>query len=345
MPRSVRPSPLVEYNPAMLLESTRDYYRSTWGFDPVTDCRTLSTGGFRYEESFPLSQDLPLQVVGVTICARVDWEGEDIRNRIVFLRIDAKGRRRKAIVECTHTVVYAGIASDAFAFAEDEAFTRKRFRPHSVTDADIAAKIIAEELCDELDGIRDDINRPVILPPWEHFAALKSYVAGIADMGVITLLRQSIIQNTNPSDDLPFRFNAEMHEQIVKALSAIAPHSMLRIYQDFTHELLDAHTPAEIVDQRMNNLTMFASTSKHKHWRFLLRDLDTPTLVNWFRYTEIADKFQDRLFSKPTLLAKAQMIAPDLPWDTLRHEWEARSEAEHLDFAAGFLPQDFCRRI
>ncbi len=156
MPRSIHRPPPAENDPEMLPESTRDYYRSTWGFDPITGCHILRKGGFRYEECFPLSQDLPLQAVGVMICARVDWKGDDIRNRIVFRRTDAKGRRRKASVECTHTVAYA--------------------EPEGDTPLDILESL-AKEMMDE---ISENPRRPVILPPWEHFAALKSYVAGIA---------------------------------------------------------------------------------------------------------------------------------------------------------------------
>ncbi len=119
MPRSSRYFFTQVNDPVSLPESNREYYRSTWGFDPVADCRILSNKSLRYEECFTLSQDLPLLSIGITIGARVDWEGNNIHNRIVFRRVDDNGRRRKASVECTHTVVYAGPASDALTFADN----------------------------------------------------------------------------------------------------------------------------------------------------------------------------------------------------------------------------------
>ncbi len=312
MPRSARSSSPAVNDPATLPESTRDYYRSIWGFDPVADCHILSSGSFWYEECFPLPEDLPLHAVGIKICARVDWEGEDVHNRILFRRIDDKGRRRKRSVECTHTVVYTGPASDALTFAEDfETFT-------NMTQADRARLIQKEKL--------------VTLPPWEHFAALKSYVAAVADMCVIALLRQSIIASTESADGLPFGFNAEMQEQVARALRAIAPRALILIYRDLTCEFLDTHPPVALIAQWMDRSNLFEGNSIHKHWGFLLRHVDTHTLVYWFRYTRIADRFQNHLFNKPALLAKAQAIAPDLPWDSLHHEWEARSAAERMDF-------------
>ncbi len=311
MPRSVR-TPADRNDPASLPKSTRDYYRSTWGFDPVVDCRHLGKDSFRYEECFPLSQDLPLQAVGITIGARVDWGGEEIHNRIVFHRTDMRGRRRTASVECTHTVVYAGPASDALTFADD-----------IYTSADAIKTSDWERLTPN--------EKLVTLPPWEHFAALKSYVAAVADMGVIALLLQSIVPSTAPTVGLPFGFNAEMQAQVVDALYAIAPRALVSIYRDLTCEFLDTHPQAALIDQWMEWPMIFIGRSKRKHWGLLLRRLGEPTLMYWFRHTEIADKLQDRLFTKPALLARAQAIAPDLPWDTLRNEWRARTQAECSD--------------
>ncbi len=190
MSRSAQSSSTKVNDPALLPESTRDYYRSTWGFDPLTDYRVVGNGYSRYEECFPLSQDLPLQAVGIAICAQVDWKDEGIQNRIVFRRTGAKGRQRTASVECTHTVVYAGPASDALTFADDISALPNK------TGAD------RERLSQN--------GKLATLPPWEHFAALKSYIAAVADVGVIALLSQSIMAPAESTDGLPFGFNAEM---------------------------------------------------------------------------------------------------------------------------------------
>ncbi len=311
MPQSTRPYPREINDPVTLPESTRDYYRSTWGFDPVVDCRIVGSGRFQYEECFPLSQDLPLQSVGVTICARVDWEGEEIHNRIVFRRPDDNEQMKEASVECTHTVVYAGPASDALDFADDlDQYT-------NMTRANRARLIRTRRL--------------VILPPWEHFASLKSYIAAVGDMGVITLLRQSIMAPTESTDGLPFGFNAEMQQQVARALRAIAPSTMASIYRDLTCEFLDTHPNLAQVEQWMHRSSLFVGKSKRRHWGLVLRHLDTPTLVHLFRHTDIADSLQDRLFFHPEILAKALAITPDLPWDTLRLEWQARQYAERME--------------
>ncbi len=312
-------------NPALLPESTRDYYRSTWGFDPVADCRILGSGRFQYEECFPLTEDLPLQAIGITICAHVDWEGEDVRNRIVFRRSEAEGQQKEAGVECTHTIIYAGPTSDALTFVENLDTSPDNPPP------------IAEEILNRTE-------RPATLPPWEHFAALKSYVAAVADIGVIPLLRQSNAIHANPADDLPFGFNAEMRAQVLRALYTIAPLAMITIYRDLTVEFLDSHPPAAALDLWYSTSLGFAPsedapprpefkpTTEYPDWDLILRNLGTPTLIYWFRHTEIADKFQDRLFTETPFLAKAQTIAPDLPWETLRNEWKARREAEDLGY-------------
>ncbi len=64
----------------------RTYYRETWDFDPVADARDIGDGWRQLEALFPLEHDPPLQAAGVTIGARVDWRGDEVRNRIMFRR-------------------------------------------------------------------------------------------------------------------------------------------------------------------------------------------------------------------------------------------------------------------
>lgn len=116
---------------------------------------------------------------------------------------------------------------------------------------------------------------------------------------------------------------------------------MTSIYRDLTCEFLDNHPPVALINQWLDHSELFQGKSKHKHWGFFLRHWDSPTLIHWFRHTAIADQFQDLLFTNPAALAKAQAIAPDLPWDALRLEWEVRKEAEFTHMAIHKSEGDF----
>ncbi|HMF30039.1 MAG TPA: hypothetical protein VKK79_01390, partial [Candidatus Lokiarchaeia archaeon] len=59
--------------------------------------------------------------------------------------------------------------------------------------------------------------------PWEHFAALKSYVAAIAETGILQMVTESFNSNDIDPEEMPFGFNAAMQKQIFFALDAVAP--------------------------------------------------------------------------------------------------------------------------
>src|SRR5271157_1810028 len=181
-------------DPALLSTEELGYYRDVWGFDPLENCLEIGNGWHRYELCNPLAQDSLLYGNGVTICARVDWinyftlqlgnrpeltseekvsevwdglHGKtpvrtELHNRIVFRQGD-----REATVECTHTLVNAGPAARGLTFAEDVYIQRGQLSK-------------ADQAWMQRGG------GPVALPPWEHFAALKSFVAAIAEMGIFS---------------------------------------------------------------------------------------------------------------------------------------------------------------
>ncbi len=332
--------------PLSLPDADRAYYRETWGFDPATEYLELRNGWRRFEACFPLARDPPLKTARVTICARVDWKGEAIHNRIVFRRGDLK-----AAVECTHTVVYAGPAGEALNFAADAYTARDRLDP------------AARELVDRAGG-------PVTLPPWEHFAALKSYIVAIAEMGILAMLRHSIHSAVDLQEELPFGFNTALREQVVRTLRAIAAEVVDPFLQDVAAELVESTPPAFVVSRweilnREGELVSafiarpdllsswmqrwFASREAPgitpgagvnllispkvatdltdplaRNWRELVKVLNPADVTRLCRSSNLLDGLQDYIFSNQEKLQMAKNKAPDVPWEQLRFEWQAR---------------------
>lgn len=141
----------------------RAYYRETWGWDPCRariplDAGPGVPGGFRYEAGFPLDGpgDEWLDAAGVTIWARVDVIAGEPHNQVVFKVGTIAGEWR---VECVHSVVHAAPLE---ALAE-------------LTPGDF------ETLA------RSPPRRTAVLPPEEHFVALRSFVAGLTELGLTRL--------------------------------------------------------------------------------------------------------------------------------------------------------------
>ncbi len=81
---------------------------------------------------------------------------------------------------------------------------------------------------------------PLVLSPWEHFAALKSFVAGIAELGI-----QNILIRTDTTDDgnrtpISFGFNDRMQDQVLGALLALAPISTQGVLRDRIVHLVES---------------------------------------------------------------------------------------------------------
>ncbi|OLS14580.1 MAG: hypothetical protein RBG13Loki_1771 [Promethearchaeota archaeon CR_4] len=149
------------------------------------DKRLVSPKLYRWEQWYPLQNDPRLFTAGIEIGARVTVQPE----KPPKLRIVFRGGDEEASVDCVHVAVYSGSL---------------------------------ESLPPDADLGRSSESHPVILAPEEHFFALNSYVAGIAEVGLgvmFTLAREA--------GNMPVGFNALMQQQILKALTRVAPAATL----------------------------------------------------------------------------------------------------------------------
>lgn len=201
-------------------EVDREYYQQVWGFDPVADRITLP-GKFQYRSEFPLSRDPGLMAAGVKITAEVTFTTRgEVLNHIVFSR-----GKREAHINCTHTVIYSGSVEDALTLAQDGILGRFR------TPAEQA-------LFSRAGTAR--------LVPEEHFVALRSYVAAIAEAGIENLLGAGNPPSWDGQDlgmSQPFGFNAAMRAQVVAALRDVAPSAAEVILRNVFAELVTMAGP------------------------------------------------------------------------------------------------------
>ncbi len=258
----------------------RQYYRDVYGFDPVTDQiqSNRREKWYCYETWFPLTQDIELHSAGVRVGARVDVDSDGhLQNRIVFQKDKIEAR-----VECTHTIVLAGPAQDAISYVLDKATTN--------------ARLTKEE--------RNMIERAgslVDLPPWGHFAALKSYVAGIVEIGIKNMLRGSSISAIEPSlqektanvdgNLLPFGFNTVMQNQIIRALYEIAPASTMDLMANWFVELIES-APLKWLKKRRK--TLFSRLQSQEFITYLWNHMPP----EWFaaNLEKIRELFSDDFF-------------------------------------------------
>lgn len=196
----------------------REYYREVHGFDPVTLREPLNRRGthYRYEKGFPLASDPAMHAAGVTIWARVDVLGEKIRNRIVFKR-----GRREAAVTCVHTAILSLESGEA----------------RHLTDEDIVELAHSTE------------HRNVNIVPEEHFASLKSYVAGVAELGLANLMG-TVYYSQEFARRLPFGFNALMQRQVVVALRAVSPRAAQALFTNLIFDLAE-NVPVAWFDEQL----------------------------------------------------------------------------------------------
>ncbi len=229
----------------------RAYYREVWGFDPVTAQLPLEGVDYRLEAWFPLVNDPGLAAVGVEIGARVDVvcpekkankpnTGERIYNRIVFRRKGAE-----AAVHCAHTVLYS-----------------------------ISTGKIHEEMNKQLRG-----SVLTFLPAWGHFAALKSYVAAMAEEGIGMMLQaawKGSPSNTLPNSDYPFEltlelsfgFNGAMQGQVLRAIRAVAPIAAAAIWREWFMNLLDEAPTDWVINRRVILLDLIKKAFTHVYDSF-----------------------------------------------------------------------------
>ncbi len=143
-------------SPESLTLKERAYYREAWGFDPVADKKVSPPRPdvlYYYESSIPLENDPEIRAVGIMMHARVEVDADGrSHNRIVFTRGE-----KSVAVECVHTAVYAAPPREISELSKEK------------------LKVLGASTG----------GRPVILPPWEHFASLKSFAGGIAAVGIL----------------------------------------------------------------------------------------------------------------------------------------------------------------
>ncbi len=200
----------------------RDYYQTTWGFDPQEERIRLQKHFpfFRYESEFELDQDPKLKLAGISIAARVDFgyfDGTKSKNAwIVFKRGD-----KEEAIYCTHVVVYSAPPGELPSDSE----------------------------YDLVEMGRSTEREPLPLPPEEIYVALRSYVSGIAEMGITRVMSSSYFsEDINPLT-LPFGFNAEMQFQVLRALRRLAAPETREIILEHLFSLIESIPLAWIVER------------------------------------------------------------------------------------------------
>ncbi len=208
-------------------EDERDFYREVWGFDPTVALSVPEGTGtmyykYRYEAEVPFPNDLSFGKAGVQILARVDTDKTGrAHNSIVFRRETVEG-----VVRYTHTVAYTGSADEVAQLIE---------KPTS--------------LATSWWSMQENPRRDAILPPWGNFVALRSFIAGLAEIGIVRILTAYYLPSREESeqetiDIFPFGFNPEMQSQVIRALWRVAPATADAITWDIIAELMDNHSPA-----------------------------------------------------------------------------------------------------
>ncbi len=290
-------------DPLLLSKEECEYYRTIWGFDPVDDCQPLLEGKFRYNACVPMKD------IGVMICARVIWHAKGHCNYIIFGR-----DTEETFVASTNRLIYAGLTPITPGFDFNIYTPRENLTPEA----------------------RDLLRRagnPAVLPPWVHFAALKTYIAAVAEVGLLSLLRQSYPALKEPVD-AALNSSPDLHRQFVWSLHAIAPSIAEAIFRDLATEFFSKHP----MDLRAWLSFMDKGSSRYEADEFyetedleekLLREsFDEPALIAGFRHSGTLDAAQDCIFSDPEYFAQGQVLASTTPWDLLRLEWEAREAAD-----------------
>lgn len=221
----------------------RKYYREVWGFDPTTEQKALGNGKFRYERLFPLTQDPPLEAVGIRMLARVDFTGSQSHNRIIF-----RCGNNEAGVYCTHTVVYMGSFEEAMTLVEEMSGEGEQEKP--VVRQRIGPQVIA------------------VLPPEEHFVALSSYAQSIAEMGISALIQTAFFADNPTTEGNAFGFNSAMQSQIIEALRSIAPQAAAALLQNLCLQIADTVpllwllSRLDILEQRLHFREVIFSDSE-----------------------------------------------------------------------------------
>ncbi len=229
----------------------RTFYRDNWGFDPVTDRQKSVSSGVRfyYEAEIPLEADPELIAAGVRMYARVEVMGpREPHNRILFVR---EGRSKG--VECIHTIIHAAPLVDLAEF----------------TKADYS------EMVQTVPG------QPANIPPWEHFAALKSFAGGLAAAGILTVLLPSSL-GRQAQEPAPLEMNSALMKQLRDALHTVASDVMQERKMVMQGSLVE-QAPEDWLRQRWALLHKAYGVNSVFINRPLLNSLDAETQLKLLR--------------------------------------------------------------
>ena len=280
----------------MFSAQDRLYYRDMFGFDPDCDQHPLAEGsGFYYEEFFSLAKDPMLIQDGITIGARVISTDGKCLNRIIMRRGDIE-----ASVDCVHTAIYsipAGQLNDSYQMTTN--------------------------LREIVEFAQTTEKREIYLPPEEHFAALKSYVAGIAEIGITTMLRTAYITVDDSFDILPFGFNIQMQRQVISAILRVSPRTGQYFLRDTLLEI------AELAprDWFMSRLALFGDI--FPFWAIVISDPATFTAMDDILASEV---FRYKVAKIPST---SPMILSELARD--QHYFIRRAVASNPSTPEGIL--------
>ncbi len=233
----------------------RDFYKHHFGFDPVADRITKVPPAsldeeidyttmpveFRYEVTFPLVEDEILHAAGIRIGARCDvFQDGTAHNRVFFKRGDLE-----TAIRCVHTVLNSPPNSSQESPLQ---LGLDRFLESGNT------------LTDERSLAR--FNSPDSkISPQDHFTALKSYVAGIADVGLSTFLAAKREEKTRLGESWGTLQYWHVTSQLVNALLQIAPDVYDPFIRQFLIPLIDA-LPSTQLGTAWTSLNLEFSSNK-----------------------------------------------------------------------------------
>jgi Leucine-rich repeat (LRR) protein len=238
----------------LLTEEDIEYYKNTWGFNPkaerikIRDSNDLVIG-FRYEEGFPLDNDPLLDENEVSIWARLDVIDDKITNYILFKHGDLE-----SAINCVHTAINK---------ISLEEFNKLKVSKEEYVELSEDESSKLEEL------VISTENRPVELSPEEHFVSLKSFTAGISDVGIGTLLAY------NNKSTTPLGFNSALIHQMYEALHRIYILDGIPMFEVFTGLITTSERHA--ITSSLTNLTCI---NKGIHFTQREKELEINMYVN-----------------------------------------------------------------
>jgi len=202
-------------------------------WEKVKNVRYLDPLIYDYEECLDLPEDPELAGEGVQICARVTKDHKEEhppKNRILFKKRGVPVSE----IHCVHTAICTLPIGETKLFSSPEK---------------------TMEFVESLEYVTKEVE----LPAEEHFKALRSYVAGIAEMGIANLFVASYEQGDPQS--IPFGFNTAMQEQMLEAITKASPLGSMNIRVRAFEEVYD-RAPRDWISSRFKILNKMLKISE-----------------------------------------------------------------------------------